>query len=68
MQTILQTSVMMPAMKELMKFVDMNAVTGALSRAVQTVDPARIAAASSPAPRPAAAVPARAPERPNDSH
>ncbi len=78
MQTILQTSVMMPAMKELMKFVDMNAVTGALSRAVQAVDPAlqRLAgdgsarppvpAAGSAAAKPSA--PGRIAERPNDSH
>jgi flotillin-like protein len=35
MQTILQSSVMIPAMKELMKFVDMNAVAGAVSQAVR---------------------------------
>ena len=65
MQTILQSSVMMPAMKELMKFVDMNAVAGAVSQAVQAVDPAKVGAAS-PAPVKA---PARiATERPNDAH
>jgi len=64
MQTILQSSVMMPAMKELMKFVDMNAVAGAVSQAVQAVDPAKVAVAS-PAPVKA---PARIPERPNDAH
>ncbi len=65
MQTILQSSVMMPAMKELMKFVDMNAVAGAVSQAVQAVDPAKVGAAS-PAPIKA---PARiATERPNDAH
>jgi uncharacterized membrane protein YqiK len=63
MQTILQTSVLMPAMKELMKFVDMNAVTGALSKAVQVVDPASVAP---PAPAVKAAI--RLPERPNDAH
>jgi uncharacterized membrane protein YqiK len=64
MQTILQSSVMMPAMKELMKFVDMNAVAGAVSQAVQAVDPAKVTVAS-PAPVKA---PARIPERPNDAH
>jgi uncharacterized membrane protein YqiK len=65
MQTILQSSVMIPAMKELMKFVDVNAVAGAVSQAVQAVDPAKVAAAS-PAPVKA---PARiATERPNDAH
>jgi uncharacterized membrane protein YqiK len=65
MQTILQSSVMIPAMKELMKFVDMNAVAGAVSQAVQAVDPAKVGAAS-PAPVKA---PARiATERPNDAH
>ena len=64
MQTILQSSVMMPAMKELMKFVDMNAVAGAVSQAVQAVDPAKVAVVS-PAP---VKVPARIPERPNDAH
>jgi len=64
MQTILQSSVMMPAMKELMRFVDMNAVAGAVSQAVQAVDPAKVAVAS-PAPVKA---PARIPERPNDAH
>ncbi|MGZ6125853.1 MAG: flotillin domain-containing protein [Myxococcales bacterium] len=63
MQTILQTSVMMPAMKELMKFVDMNAVTGALSKAVQVVDPA---AAAPPRAAPVKMA-ARLPERPNDA-
>jgi flotillin len=43
MQTILQTSALMPAIKEMMKLVDLNAVTGAVSRAVQTVDPAKLA-------------------------
>jgi len=64
MQTILQSSVMMPAMKELMKFVDMNAVAGAVSQAVQSVDPAKVTVAS-PAP---VKPPARIPERPNDAH
>src|SRR5467141_2985175 len=64
MQTILQSSVMMPAMKELMKFVDMNAVAGAVSQAVQVVDPAKVTVAS-PAP---VKPPARIPERPNDAH
>src|SRR5882762_3375162 len=64
MQTILQSSVMMPAMKELMKFVDMNSVAGAVSQAVQAVDPAKVTVAS-PAPVKA---PARIPERPNDAH
>src|SRR5467141_964994 len=64
MQTILQSSVMIPAMKELMKFVDMNAVAGAVSQAVQVVDPTKVAVAS-PAPVKA---PARIPERPNDAH
>ena len=61
MQTILQTSVMVPAMKELMKFVDMNAVAGALSKAVQAVDPADVAGS---APRSAA----RIPEPRDDAH
>lgn len=63
MQTILQTSVMMPAMKELMKFVDMNAVTGALSKAVQVVDPAAVTPPKAAAVKTAA----RLPERPNDA-
>jgi len=61
MQTILQTSVMVPAMKELMKFVDMNAVAGALSKAVQAVDPADVAGS---APRSAP----RIPEPRDDAH
>ena len=44
MQTILETSAMLPVLKEVMKFVDMNAVTGALSKAVQVVDPATVSA------------------------
>jgi flotillin len=35
MQTILQSSVMMPAFKEMMKFVDLNGVTDAVKRAVE---------------------------------
>ena len=62
MQTILQTSALMPAIKEMMKLVDLNAVTGAVSRAVQTVDPAKLA---SRAPLDAAA---RIPERHDDAH
>ncbi len=65
MQTILQSSVMMPAMKELMKFVDMNAVAGAVSQAVQAVDPAKVGAAS---PAPVKATARIATERPNDAH
>jgi hypothetical protein len=42
MQTILQTSVLMPALKEMMRFVDTEKVTAALERTVQTVDPQRI--------------------------
>jgi len=42
MQTILQTSVMMPAIRELLKSVDLNAMTGALSQAVRSVDPAKV--------------------------
>jgi uncharacterized membrane protein YqiK len=49
MQTMLQTSVMMPALKEVMKFVDMNAVTGALSRVVQAVDPEKVGPRPAPA-------------------
>jgi uncharacterized membrane protein YqiK len=64
MQTILQTSVMVPAMKELMKFVDMNAIAGALSKAVQAVDPAGIATAAAAPAKPAA----RIPERRDDAH
>jgi len=63
MQTILQTSVMVPAMKELMKFVDLNAVAGALSKAVQAVDPADVASAAAPA-KPVA----RIPEHRDDAH
>jgi flotillin len=52
MQTILQSSVMMPAFKEMMKFVDLNGVTDAVKRAVQPIatvglqspDGARVAA------------------------
>jgi flotillin len=42
MQTILQTSALMPALKEMMRFVDTEKVTAALERTVQTVDPQRI--------------------------
>jgi len=41
MQTILQSSVMMPAFKEMMKFVDLNGVTDAMKRAVQPVGEAQ---------------------------
>ena len=64
MQTILQTSVMVPAMKELMKFVDLNAVAGALSKAVQAVDPAEVASTAAAAAKPVA----RIPERRDDAH
>src|SRR3954470_14997110 len=42
MQTMLQTSALMPALKEMMRFVDTEKVTAALERTVQTVDPQRI--------------------------
>jgi flotillin len=42
MQTMLQTSALMPALKEMMRFVDTEKVTAALERSVQTVDPQRI--------------------------
>ena len=61
MQSILQASVMMPAMKDLMKFVDVNALTGAVSQAVQAVDPTKVPAA------PPLKAPARIPERTNDA-
>jgi hypothetical protein len=64
MQTILQTSAMMPAIKEMMKAVDLNALTGALSRAVQAVDPGKVAAAEAP---PVNVAP-RIPERHDDAH
>jgi len=64
MQTILQTSAMMPAIKEMMKFVDVSAVSGALSRAVQAADPAKVAAAT---PSPPLNVAVRIPERHDDT-
>src|SRR5437868_2309296 len=42
MQTILQTSALMPALKEMMRFVDTEKVTAALERTVGAVDPQRI--------------------------
>jgi flotillin len=60
MQSILQTSVMVPAMKELMKLVDVNAVAGALSKAVQAVDPGEVAGSAERA--------ARVTERRDDTH
>jgi uncharacterized membrane protein YqiK len=42
MQTMLQTSALMPALKEMMRFVDTEKVTAALERTVNAVDPQRI--------------------------
>jgi flotillin len=51
MQTMLQTSALMPALKEVMRFVDTEKMTAALERTVKAVDPQRIPA---PAALPAA--------------
>jgi uncharacterized membrane protein YqiK len=64
MQTILQTSVMMPAIKELLRTVDLNALTGAVSQAVQAVDPAKV---GSPAIAPAKTA-VRIPDHHDDAH
>jgi hypothetical protein len=41
MQTILQTSAMMPAIKEMMKFVEVEQITGALAKTVQGIAPVK---------------------------
>jgi hypothetical protein len=51
MQTILQTSAMMPAIKEMMKFVDVGSLTGALSKTVQGLGPAVPPAGKLPEPK-----------------
>ena len=42
MQTMLQTSALMPALKEMMRFVDTEKVTAALERTVKAVDPQQL--------------------------
>jgi uncharacterized membrane protein YqiK len=64
MQTILQTSVMMPAIRELLKSVDLNAMTGALSQAVRSVDPAKV----DPVPVAPVKTAVRIPELQQDGH
>ncbi|MFL5419221.1 MAG: flotillin domain-containing protein [Myxococcales bacterium] len=49
MQTMLQTSALMPALKEMMRFVDTEKMTAALERTVKAVDPQRIAPPALPA-------------------
>jgi uncharacterized membrane protein YqiK len=49
MQTMLQTSALMPALKEMMRFVDTEKVTAALERTVKAVDPQRITPPQLPA-------------------
>jgi uncharacterized membrane protein YqiK len=49
MQTMLQTSALMPALKEMMRFVDPEKMTAALERTVKAVDPQRITPPALPA-------------------
>jgi len=58
MQTILSTSALMPALKEMMRFVDTQGLASAVARTVQTVDPQQIPAPAAPQSAPWEASPA----------